>query len=212
MRSRHPEMTIRKGASETINKPVMPHVGRSDRRERRSLLPYLAAVLAVLGSSAYSETESRVSAGLAPATMARIGTVDERFQSYNIEMIEVTGGRFWKPYTENGKPASAPAGAVPAGMDPSMYEYRPPINLANPRLRALAAALGPTYVRVSGTRANSTYFHDSDTPPPAKPPEGFGGVLTRQQWKGVVDFSRAVDAKIVTSFATSPGTRDARGN
>jgi len=143
--------------------------------------------------------------------MARIGTADERFQSYNIEMIEVTGGRFWKPYTENGKPASAPAGPVPAGMDPSMYEYRPPINLANPRLRALAAALGPSYVRVSGTWANSTYFHDSDTPPPAKPPEGFGGVLTRQQWKGVVDFSRAVDAKIVTSFATSPGTRDARG-
>ena len=35
---------------------------------------------------------------LAPASMARIGTVDERFQSYNIEMVEVTGGRFWKPY------------------------------------------------------------------------------------------------------------------
>jgi hypothetical protein len=143
--------------------------------------------------------------------MARIGTVDERFQSYNIEMIEVTGGRFWKPYSANGKPASAPGGAVPAGMDPSMYEYRPPINLANPRLRALAAALGPAYVRVSGTWANSTYFHDSDTTPPAKPPEGFGGVLTRKQWKGVVDFSRAVDGKIVTSFATGPGTRDARG-
>src|SRR6202521_4184344 len=104
-----------------------------NRRERRSLLPCLAAVLAVLGSSACSETESRVSAGLAPATMARIGTVDERFQSYNIEMIEVTGGRFWKPYTANGKPAAAPAGVVPAGMDPSVYEYRPPINLANPR-------------------------------------------------------------------------------
>jgi hypothetical protein len=37
-------------------------------------------VLAVLGSSAYSQTPA-VSAGLSPATMARIGTVDERFQS-----------------------------------------------------------------------------------------------------------------------------------
>ena len=36
-------------------------------------------------------------------------------------------------------------------------------------------------------------------------------MLTRQQWKGVVDFSNASDAKIVTSFAISPGTRDAEG-
>ena len=35
---------------------------------------------------------------IAPASMARIGTVDERFQSYNVEMVEVTGGEFWKPY------------------------------------------------------------------------------------------------------------------
>ena len=36
-------------------------------------------------------------------------------------------------------------------------------------------------------------------------------MLTRAEWKGVVDFARAVDAKIVTSFATSAGTRDAEG-
>jgi heparanase 1 len=95
-------------------------------------------------------------------------------------------------------------------MDPSLYHYRAPIDLANPRLRALAAALGPAYLRVSGTWANTTYFHDSDTPPPASP-AGFDGVLTRPQWKGVIDFSGAIDGKIVTSFATSPGTRDARG-
>jgi hypothetical protein len=35
--------------------------------------------------------------------------------------------------------------------------------------------------------------------------------LTRQQWRGVVDFSHAVDAKIVTSFATGPGTRNTAG-
>jgi hypothetical protein len=96
-------------------------------------------------------------------------------------------------------------------MDPSMYEYRGPIDLANPRLRALAKALGPAYLRVSGTWANTTYFHDSDAAPPSKPPEGFNGVLTRQQWEDVVEFARAVNAKIVTSFATSPGTRDAKG-
>ena len=33
-----------------------------------------------------------------PASMVRIGKVDERFRkSYNVEMVEVTGGRFWEP-------------------------------------------------------------------------------------------------------------------
>ena len=36
-------------------------------------------------------------------------------------------------------------------------------------------------------------------------------MLTRQEWKGVIDFAQAVNAKLVTSFATSPGTRDADG-
>lgn len=138
----------------------------------------------------------------APSTMARIGTVDERYQSYNVEMLEVTGGRFWKPY--GAKPDT------PAGMNPDLYQYRPPIDLRVARLRKLAAALGPAYLRVSGTWANTTYFPESDKAPEA-PPSGFSGVLTRQQWKDVVDFARAADARIVTSFATSPGTRDAAG-
>src|SRR4030088_714389 len=43
-----------------------------------------------------------------PANLPRIGTVDERFQSYNIEMVEVTGGRFWRPYQE--LPSPTPSG------------------------------------------------------------------------------------------------------
>jgi hypothetical protein len=96
-------------------------------------------------------------------------------------------------------------------MPASLYRYRAPINLANPRLRMLAAALGPAYLRVSGTWANSTYFQDSDGPSPATPPAGFNGVLTREQWHGVIDFAHAVDAKLVTSFAVSQGVRDANG-
>jgi heparanase 1 len=153
---------------------------------------------------------------VAPAAMPRIGTVDERFQSFNIEMVEVTGGRFWKPYKDiaaalKEQPSAAKAGASPAGVDPRLFQQRPPVDLGNARLRKLAAALAPAYVRVSGTWANSTFFHDSDTPAPSKPPQGFGGILTRAQWKGVVDFSRAANTPIVTSFATSAGTRDARG-
>jgi heparanase len=100
--------------------------------------------------------------------MPKVGTVDERFQSFNIEMVEVTGGRFWAPYKkQNGAEQDVPTGAknsAPAGMDPSAFRYREPINLANPRLRKLAAGLAPAYVRVSGTWENTTYFHDSDEP------------------------------------------------
>ena len=153
---------------------------------------------------------------LDPAKMPRIGTVDERFQSYNIEMVEVIGGRFWKPYgsTTNKSKAqesASQAGFAPAGIDPNLYQYRAPIDLSNPRLRKLAAALSPAYVRVSGTWANSAYFQDSENAAPANAPSGFSGVLTRQEWKGVIDFSHAVNAEIVTSVATGPGPRDAQG-
>jgi len=150
---------------------------------------------------------------VATAKMPRLGTVSERFQSLNVEMVEVTGGRFWAPYKSASEKKEAAPAANPSGpaIDPSLFRTRPPIDLGNPRLRKLAAALGPAYVRVSGTWANSTYFHDSDDAPPATPPPGFGGVLTRAQWRGVIDFSRAVNAQIVTSFAISDGVRDADG-
>jgi Glycosyl hydrolase family 79, N-terminal domain len=134
---------------------------------------------------------------LALETMTRIGTVDERFQSYNIEMVEVTGGPFWTPYTSWTK----------AG---GLVSDRQPKDFSNARLRKLAAALAPIFVRISGTRANTTYFSDTDDAPPA-PPAGFAAVLTRRQWQGVLDFSRAVGAPIVTSFAISAGARDAHG-
>src|SRR6185437_10964597 len=120
-----------------------------------------------------------------PASMVRVGTVDERYQSYNIEMVEITGGEFWKPY-----------GPRRSARDSSLFEYRPPIDLTNARLRKLAAALGPAFLRVSGTWANTTYFADSDDAPLA-PPAGFKVVLTGQQWRGVIDFAHAVNARIV---------------
>jgi hypothetical protein len=169
-----------------------------------------SGVLTIIGAAVcFAGPADAQSAKIAPATMPKIGTIDERFQSYNVEMVEVTGGRFWKPYAS--KTEAQPATNGIAGLDPNLFQYRKPIDLTNARLRKLAAALGPAYVRVSGTWANATYFQNSDDPAPATPPKGFNGVLTRQQWKGVVDFSKAVDAKIVTSFATSGGTRDANG-
>jgi hypothetical protein len=133
-----------------------------------------------------------------PTSMPRIAAVDNRFQSYNIEMVEVTGGRFWKPY-----------GEYPAAGD-DLFAYRPPIDLNNAKLRKLAAALSPAYMRVSGTWANSTYLSDAEDSSSA-PPAGFNGVLTCRRWRDVIGFSQAVDADIATSFAISPGARDAAG-
>jgi hypothetical protein len=96
-------------------------------------------------------------------------------------------------------------------MDPALFQYRNPIDLANPKLRKLAAALGPAYMRVSGTWRNFTYFQNDDLPAMQKPPQGYNGVMTRAQWKGVVDFANAVNAELVTSVAISAGTRDAEG-
>jgi hypothetical protein len=104
-----------------------------------------------------------------------------------------------------------PPTEIQVGRDPNLFEERPPADLYNHRLRALGAALGPAYVRVSGTWANSVYFQNDDAPAMATPPEGFTGALTRAEWRGVVDFAKAVDAKLVTSFTISPGVRDASG-
>jgi hypothetical protein len=170
-----------------------------------------SSALIAFGVAMYSAVPAHAqSTSIAPKTLQRVGVIDERFQSFNIEMVEVTGGRFWKPYASNAAAALTSANQ-PTGMDPSLYEYRKPIDLYNPRLRKLAAALGPAYVRVSGTWANSTCFQSADGPVPANAPTGFKAVLTRDQWKGVVDFSKATGAKIVTSFAISPGTRNANG-
>ncbi len=179
----------------------------------RHLPPLLLLVLALLAALLAACSSSDVDANTAPTTEAPspggsaseadvrlaadadtvVATLDPRFGSYNIEMVEVTGGSFWKPYD------SGPGKVV-----------RPPIDLGSTRLRNLARALGPAYIRVSGSWANSTYF-DPDGSAGATAPDGFEAVLTGEQWKGVGDFARAVDGLVVTSFASSSGAFDAAG-
>ena len=172
------------------------------------------AVMAMVALTATAQQKATPS--LNPSKMPKLATVDARFASYNVEMVEVTGGRFWKPYNSSiasdaAKPNPATDANQQVGISDSLFKYRSPIDLSNPRLRKLAANLGPAYIRVSGSWANSTYFQDDDLPALKEPPKGFRGVLKRAEWKGVVDFSRAVDAKIVTSVAISGGVRDASG-
>ena len=150
-----------------------------------------------------------------PSRIPAIGTVDERYLSYNVEMVEVTGGRFWRPYSSTPQNSlnEAPTNIeeTPVGRDPNLYEYRSPFDLSNATLRMLAKALGPAYVRVSGTWANKTYVPSRDEVPPQRPPAGYGNVLTSEQWKGVIEFCQTVEGELVTSFAIGEGVRDEQG-
>ncbi|MFC5865516.1 hypothetical protein ACFPT7_24635 [Acidicapsa dinghuensis] len=178
------------------------------------LAPIVVSILTLLCSRASVAQGQPATATENVKTLPKLGVVNDRFQSYNIEMVEVTGGRFWKPYAStqslNNQTNDAAHGNQPAGLSANLFEYRPPIDLNNPTLRKLAAALGPAYLRVSGTWANSTYF-DPDGTAGEKPPAGFQGVLTGTEWRGVLDFAKAVNADLVTSFAVSAGTRDKDG-
>jgi heparanase 1 len=196
-------------------------LGRAGARRSAGTWPEALEISCALGCLTSVLLVAQVHAGtltdapsVTPSSLPRIGSVDERFQSYNIEMVEITGGRFWKPYRSqpDAQPAPSPQSGLdaPPGRDSNLFQYRPPIDLTQTRLRKLAAALAPAYLRISGTWANSTYFSDSDDVSSASPP-GFNGVLTRRQWRNVVDFAQSVDARIVTSFAISAGTRDAAG-
>ena len=93
--------------------------------------------------------------------MKYLGSVDERYQSYNVEMVEVVGGNFWRPYkTMDSLPSST------ASFDFSsqqMFRKLPPLNLADKRLMNLAKGLAPAYVRVSGSWTNTVYFQNNDS-------------------------------------------------
>jgi heparanase len=152
---------------------------------------FATTALIALGAAAPQSS----TAPLALGKLAKIGSVDERYQGYNVEMVEVTGGRFWAPY---GGPAA------------EMFRQRPPLDLTDKRLLALARNLGPALMRVSGTWSNNTYL-EAEGEHLSAIPAGYRQVLTRQQWRDVVAFSKAADAPIVTSFAVSGGTRGADG-
>ncbi len=147
---------------------------------------------------------------LNPDHLKLIRTVDERLVSYNIEMTEVTGGTFWKAYTPGQIAGTEPfpplsvSGLKDITAMSDLMAYYPPIHLEDQRLRSLARALGPAWIRVSGSWATKTYY-DFEGVTGGKPPEGYQSVLTREQWIGVLDFVRAVGGKLLISLSNCAG-------
>ena len=171
------------------------------------------AVAALAGSQQAAAQAPTLSVD--PSRLPRLGTIDARFQSYNLEMVEVTGGRFWKPYRASASAPSARgadnSGNIPAGANPDLYAYREPIDLSNRPTAHIGCRAGARPICASAAPGPTrTYFAESDDAP-ATPPSGFSAVLSRERWKAVIDFAHAASAEIVTSMATSPGVRDAAG-
>ncbi len=138
-----------------------------------------------------------------------IRNINPMMMSYNVEFAEVTGGTFWKAYSPEQIAGTEPFSVEPssegiAAMYKDLMQVYPPINLYNEKLRTLAKELGPAWVRVSGTWATKTYY-DFDGSTHGNVPEGYLNVLTKEQWIGVLDFVKAINANLMISVANCPG-------
>jgi len=131
--------------------------------------------------------------------------MNPRLVSYNVEMTEVTGGTFWKAYSEAQVDGTE---EFPKILDwtnmGNLQQWYDPIDTKNPRLIKLAKELGTAWIRVSGTWANKTYY-DFDGHCNGVVPEGFQNLLTKDQWLSLLDFVKAVDGKLLVSIANCPG-------
>ena len=58
-----------------------------------------------------------------PRLMPKIGQVDPRFVSYNIEAIEVTGGRFWKPFKDEVAPTNSSPDSGNTASPPTVASF-----------------------------------------------------------------------------------------
>ncbi len=144
---------------------------------------------------------------LNPETLTELRTVNERLISYNVEMTEVTGGTFWKAYTDAQIDGTedVPPPDFTKGMA-AMHQWYDPIDTTNPRLIKLAKELGSAWVRVSGTWATKTYYDFEGT---GEVPEGYQNRLTKEQWINLLNFVKAVDGKLLISVANCEGLHSA---
>lgn len=137
--------------------------------------------------------------------LKKIRDINERFVSYNIEMTEVTGGTFWRAYTPEQIAGTKEFPPVKDFTElAELMQVYPPIDLYEEKIRRFAKALGKVYIRVSGSWATDTYY-DFDGHTNGVAPQGYKSVLTKEQWNGVLDFIKAVDAKLLVSVSNCAG-------
>jgi heparanase len=122
--------------------------------------------------------------------------IDEKFLSFAIDTAQVVGSRFW-----------APPGQGEGLLDTARVGR---FDFDRPRLRRLAAALAPAYLRIGGTDADWTRYHLGDGPPPPGSPKA-RAVLTRQRWDEVNHFAQDLGLRLVFTLNAGPSARDREG-
>ena len=144
--------------------------------------------------------------------LTAIREMNPRLMSYNIEMTEVTGGTFWKAYSDAQIAGTEEFPKIEGGFSnhtamAGLMQYYPPIDTTNEKLIKLAKEFGSVWVRVSGTWATKTYY-DVDGSTGGRAPEGYQSVLTRDQWANIIAFVKEVDAKLLVSVSNCKGDHD----
>lgn len=141
---------------------------------------------------------------LCTENLVKLRNVDPMITSYNIEMTEVTGGTFWKPYTPEQVAGTEEYAIADVTNTSAMMQYYGPLNMYDERLRKMAKGIPSVWVRVSGSWATKTYYDFSDSEEVVRP-EGYENVLTKKQWIGVLDYVKAMDGKLLISLANCEG-------
>jgi heparanase 1 len=160
------------------------------RDRARTPIHVAAGVLAALAvlTSAASATTVRTAAS--PV----VSHTSPRYVSFAVDLDQVTGGMFWSqaPHAVGNAPVA-------------------PYDFTRSRLRALARALAPAYLRISGTAANKTYY-DLGATAVTTPPGHYQRVLTKAEWDNVGAFARALGLQIVLGINAGLGPREAAFN
>ena len=151
----------------------------------------LALVLATCADARPAADPPRA-ATITVALDTQVAEIDPRFVSFAVDTAQLVGGTFWSPSAE-----------VEVGTGRHRVA---PYDFSRPRLRVLAAALAPAYLRIGGSDADKTFYDLSDMPR-AEPPEGYAWVLTRAEWDGMHDFVDALGLELVFTLGAGPGPR-----
>jgi heparanase len=122
-----------------------------------------------------------------------VATVSDRYLSIAVDSAQAFGGLFWS--------ASGEVGSTFGDV------YHPPLDFSAARLRNLAAALAPAYLRIGGSMADDLYYDLSDAPVD-EAPEGYDLVLTRALWDRVIAFTVDLDYDLLFTLNAGPGPRD----
>ena len=108
-------------------------IDHSSGRLKRKIVILGAALFALLSGN-HLVAASQPSASFSPATMPAIATIDDRFESYNVEMAEVIGGKFWKPYdTATLASLKTTAAAAQTGSSASLVIGQDPTHVPSAR-------------------------------------------------------------------------------